>query len=102
MQSLEARQHYSGTFDCMAKILRNEGILAFWRGATPRLARLMLSGGIVFTVVRPRPSRSMNKRWTCSIVRLANRPQARCERIKEKYRPCTELVLGLRSVAQAR
>lgn len=55
MQSLEARQHYSGTFDCMAKILRNEGILAFWRGATPRLARLMLSGGIVFTVVRPLP-----------------------------------------------
>ncbi len=34
----------------MAKVLRHEGVLAFWRGATPRLARLMLSGGIVFTV----------------------------------------------------
>lgn len=52
MQSLEARQLYKGTFDCMGKILRQEGVLAFWRGATPRLARLMLSGGIVFTVVR--------------------------------------------------
>lgn len=52
MQSLEARKNYTGTFDCMAKILRHEGVLAFWRGATPRLARLMFSGGIVFTVVR--------------------------------------------------
>ena len=34
----------------MVQIFRHEGILAFWRGATPRLARLMLSGGIVFTV----------------------------------------------------
>ncbi|WFD29566.1 hypothetical protein MSPP1_000575 [Malassezia sp. CBS 17886] len=49
MQTLEARQNYKGTFDCMVQIMRNEGILAFWRGATPRLARLILSGGIVFT-----------------------------------------------------
>ncbi|WFD07810.1 hypothetical protein MVES1_003181 [Malassezia vespertilionis] len=50
MQSLEARTLYKGTFDCTFQILRQEGVLAFWRGATPRLARLMLSGGIVFTV----------------------------------------------------
>ncbi|KAL4401654.1 mitochondrial citrate transmembrane transport protein [Malassezia pachydermatis] len=50
MQTLEARTQYKNTLDCMVKILRHEGILAFWRGATPRLARLMLSGGIVFTV----------------------------------------------------
>lgn len=54
MQTLEARTQYKNTLDCMVKILRHEGILAFWRGATPRLARLMLSGGIVFTVVRMR------------------------------------------------
>lgn len=50
MQTLEARSKYKGTLDCMVQIFRHEGILAFWRGATPRLARLMLSGGIVFTV----------------------------------------------------
>lgn len=55
MQSLEARTQYTGTLDCIRKVLRNEGLAAFWRGATPRLARLMLSGGIVFTVVRVWP-----------------------------------------------
>ncbi|EDP44508.1 hypothetical protein MGL_0990 [Malassezia globosa CBS 7966] len=50
LQTLHGRDQYKGTFDCMAKILRHEGLFAFWRGATPRLARLMLSGGIVFTV----------------------------------------------------
>lgn len=52
MQSLEARTRYSNSFNCVATTLREEGVLAFWRGATPRLARLVLSGGIVFTVVR--------------------------------------------------
>lgn len=50
MQTLEARTKYRNTFNCAAVTLREEGILAFWRGATPRLARLVLSGGIVFTV----------------------------------------------------
>ncbi|EPQ30919.1 uncharacterized protein PFL1_01817 [Pseudozyma flocculosa PF-1] len=50
MQSLEARTRYRGTLHCVTSTLREEGVLAFWRGATPRLARLVLSGGIVFTV----------------------------------------------------
>ncbi|EFR02815.1 tricarboxylate transporter [Nannizzia gypsea CBS 118893] len=50
MQSLEARSSYKNSFDCVAKILKNEGILTFWSGAVPRLARLVLSGGIVFTM----------------------------------------------------
>lgn len=50
MQTLEARTKYRNTFNCAAVTLREEGVLAFWRGATPRLARLVLSGGIVFTV----------------------------------------------------
>lgn len=51
MQSLEARTRYSNSFNCASQILKQEGITAFWRGTTPRLARLVLSGGIVFTVV---------------------------------------------------
>lgn len=30
--------------------MRNEGVLTLWSGALPRLARLILSGGIVFTM----------------------------------------------------
>ena len=50
MQSLEARREYKNSFVCAARIFRDEGILTFWSGAVPRLARLVLSGGIVFTM----------------------------------------------------
>ncbi|THH06495.1 hypothetical protein EW145_g4042 [Phellinidium pouzarii] len=50
MQSLEARQHYRNSFHCAYRIFTEEGILRFWTGTTPRLARLVLSGGIVFTI----------------------------------------------------
>ncbi|KAF7789106.1 hypothetical protein EIP86_000041 [Pleurotus ostreatoroseus] len=50
MQSLTARQQYKNSFHCAYRIFTEEGILRFWNGTTPRLVRLMLSGGIVFTV----------------------------------------------------
>lgn len=50
MQSIEARSLYKNTFACAASIAKNEGLLTFWSGALPRLVRLMLSGGIVFTM----------------------------------------------------
>ncbi|KAG5724711.1 hypothetical protein E4T56_gene3652 [Termitomyces sp. T112] len=50
MQSLEARQQYRNSFHCAYRIFTEEGILRFWTGTTPRLTRLVLSGGIVFTV----------------------------------------------------
>jgi solute carrier family 25 citrate transporter 1 len=50
MQSIEARSLYKNSFACAALIAKNEGILTFWSGALPRLVRLMLSGGIVFTM----------------------------------------------------
>ncbi|CAE6449327.1 unnamed protein product [Rhizoctonia solani] len=50
MQSLKAQTMYKNSFDCAYQTFINDGLLSFWRGATPRLARLMLSGGIVFTV----------------------------------------------------
>jgi solute carrier family 25 citrate transporter 1 len=50
MQSIEARQVYGNTFRCAAMIFRQEGVLTFWSGALPRLARLVLSGGITFTM----------------------------------------------------
>jgi len=50
MQSLNAGQHYRNSFHCGYRILTEEGLLRFWTGTTPRLARLIMSGGIVFTV----------------------------------------------------
>ena len=50
MQSLEASKTYKNSFVCAASILKNEGIFTLWSGAVPRLARLIMSGGIVFTM----------------------------------------------------
>jgi len=59
MQSLEASKNYKNSFVCAAKIFKDEGVLTFWSGAMPRLARLIMSGGIVFTMsVYPNPAPS--------------------------------------------
>lgn len=50
MQSIEAKSEYRNSFNCAARIFKEEGVLVFWSGAVPRLARLILSGGIVFTM----------------------------------------------------
>ncbi|PKS12334.1 hypothetical protein jhhlp_001634 [Lomentospora prolificans] len=50
MQSIEAKSLYGNSFRCAAIIFKQEGIFTFWSGALPRLARLVLSGGIVFTM----------------------------------------------------
>ncbi|PIG83439.1 ATP-dependent RNA helicase dhh1 [Aspergillus arachidicola] len=50
MQSLEASKNYKNSFVCAARIFKDEGLFTFWSGAVPRLARLILSGGIVFTM----------------------------------------------------
>ncbi|OJJ61668.1 hypothetical protein ASPSYDRAFT_199574 [Aspergillus sydowii CBS 593.65] len=50
MQSLEASRSYKNSFVCAARIFKDEGLLTFWSGAVPRLARLIMSGGIVFTM----------------------------------------------------
>lgn len=50
MQSLEARAEYRNSLVCAARIFKEEGLTTFWAGAMPRLARLILSGGIVFTM----------------------------------------------------
>lgn len=50
IQSIEAHRMYGSTLRCAAMILRDEGVLTFWSGVLPRLARLVMSGGIVFTM----------------------------------------------------
>lgn len=49
MQSLNARQLYKSSLHCASTVFKNDGVIAFWRGTTPRLGRVMCSGGITFT-----------------------------------------------------
>jgi hypothetical protein len=50
MQSLDAKSFYKNSLTCAASIVKDEGVFTLWSGAMPRLARLILSGGIVFTM----------------------------------------------------
>lgn len=50
MQSIEARSLYGNSFKCASLIFKEEGVLTFWSGVAPRLARLVMSGAIVFTM----------------------------------------------------
>lgn len=49
MQSSSSSQ-YTGAINCATNLLKTEGVRRFWKGTTPRLTRLVLSGGIVFVV----------------------------------------------------
>jgi solute carrier family 25 citrate transporter 1 len=40
----------AGTIEAMKSVLRDRGLFGFWAGSTMRLGRLILSGGIVFSV----------------------------------------------------
>jgi solute carrier family 25 (mitochondrial citrate transporter), member 1 len=49
LQGLDG-DRYKNVFNCLGMIVRENGVLSLWTGATPRLGRLIFSGGIVFTV----------------------------------------------------
>ena len=49
MQGLEAHK-FNGFADCFKHIYRNEGILGFYKGVGPRLARVTLDVGLTFAI----------------------------------------------------
>lgn len=49
LQGLDA-QKYSGTVDCFTKIMRNEGLMGFYKGVTPRMMRVSLDVALTFTI----------------------------------------------------
>ncbi|KAJ4942296.1 hypothetical protein JOQ06_012162 [Pogonophryne albipinna] len=49
MQGLEAHK-YKSTLDCALKIMRHEGLAAFYKGTVPRLGRVCLDVAIVFII----------------------------------------------------
>ncbi|KAJ2764130.1 hypothetical protein IWQ56_004603 [Coemansia nantahalensis] len=50
MQSPSALLEYKSSLHCAWRVASDEGPRALWKGATPRLSRLMFSGAIVFAV----------------------------------------------------
>ncbi|KAI8384885.1 mitochondrial carrier domain-containing protein [Radiomyces spectabilis] len=50
MQGLDARTLYKNSFDCVMQVVKKNGVFSLWKGTTPRLVRLVLAGGITFTV----------------------------------------------------
>lgn len=61
MQSLDAKK-YSSSLNCLTSIARNDGVLALWRGTTPRLSRVVFSGGITFATYEE-VMKLLNKFW---------------------------------------
>ncbi|KAM0756200.1 tricarboxylate transport protein [Meredithblackwellia eburnea MCA 4105] len=46
----QAKATSTSSLDCMASILKKEGVYTFWRGSSPRVMRLLISGSISFLV----------------------------------------------------
>ena len=47
MQGIDAGR-YTSTGDCVRKMLKEEGIISFYRGVVPRLGRVVPGQGIIF------------------------------------------------------
>lgn len=85
MQGLEAK-NYTGTLNCFTSVVKNDGVLALWKGTTPRLGRVMFSGGIIFacTVAHPlsTTSSSPSRSYASSLSAQATR------RLSRRWLPC--------------
>jgi len=49
MQGIDAHK-YKGFADCFAQIYKNQGLLGFYSGITPRLARVILDVALTFAI----------------------------------------------------
>lgn len=69
MQSLDGSQ-YRNSWECCQAIYRHDGIRGFYVGLQPRMARVMISVAITFTIfdgLKPAGRRAADKVWeTCS------------------------------------
>ncbi|KAF7529328.1 hypothetical protein PCG10_008038 [Penicillium crustosum] len=50
LQAVDGHQRYRGSLDCLRSVISQESVSALWRGTTPRLVRLSVSGALSFTV----------------------------------------------------
>ncbi|KAL4908658.1 hypothetical protein BDW74DRAFT_188556 [Aspergillus multicolor] len=50
LQAIDGSARYKGTLDCLRSVVLEEGVAVLWRGTTPRLARLSISGAVSFSI----------------------------------------------------
>ncbi|KAF0323751.1 hypothetical protein GQ607_008960 [Colletotrichum asianum] len=50
MQALGGANVHRGTWQCASAIVQDSGVSGLWKGTTPRLARLSISGALSFTI----------------------------------------------------
>ncbi|KAJ6028863.1 hypothetical protein N7540_004439 [Penicillium herquei] len=50
LQAIDGNLRYRGSLHCFRSIIQNEGASALWRGTTPRLIRLSVSGALSFSI----------------------------------------------------
>ncbi|KAJ5714852.1 uncharacterized protein N7483_012033 [Penicillium malachiteum] len=50
LQAIDGHQRYRGSWDCLRSVVLHEGASALWRGTTPRLVRLSVSGALSFSI----------------------------------------------------
>ncbi|KAJ5273689.1 hypothetical protein N7478_008814 [Penicillium angulare] len=50
LQAVDGNQRYRGSVDCFRTVITQEGVSALWRGTTPRLVRLSVSGALGFSI----------------------------------------------------
>jgi hypothetical protein len=85
MQSLSARQEYRNSAHCAYRIFTEEGVLKFWKGTTPRLARLVVR-------IRARgmyvPSLWTDERWYHLLGVRGNLPARRSVRLEQEMHRC--------------
>ena len=69
------RRNYTGFFDAFVKIIRNEGVLSLWRGATPTVVRaMMLNLGMLgpFDEVKERLNKYFGEKDTLRVRLMAS------------------------------
>ncbi|KAJ5233777.1 mitochondrial carrier [Penicillium citrinum] len=50
LQAVDGSERYRGSLDCFRSMITQEGITSLWRGTTPRLIRLSVSGALSFSI----------------------------------------------------
>ena len=65
MQALDARAQYRNSLHCAYRIFTEEGVLRFWTGTTPRLARLVVRLPLFLACCCPKTIWNVDERRHC-------------------------------------
>ncbi|KAH7145467.1 mitochondrial carrier domain-containing protein [Dactylonectria estremocensis] len=64
MQRLASPESQRGTWQCVVTTVRESGFVGLWKGTTPRLARLSVSGALSFSIYQKVVEMMPRSEWT--------------------------------------